>query len=372
MISITVMKQVRSLEHRAAQSLLDHDQNPETVLEELRCELAQAYTGQNGRPEEQAMRVARGCRNAALQALAFENSLSLLSQIQAGEIARLATDTTAESTARTARESFGMHTEDGGFEPRDVHFLGAFFQATNQCFDDTVRETTRQDLVDVWLTYDDEAGRRSEELLSTLSDTPQRELSSWDGHVLDWLTKGVPHTISAAERARKTNTTTTTIILNLLIAMQRRNSNQCTGQELAKVFLKELDAAVALSGGRREVVTTALGALICPHLTTSPVTIDAHGRYDLGPFRIKKHMTVPGTCVAYPLLHPGTRDPQKGRKKAQIVAHRENTNGGNFTPSYPHHSLRASEASLVAAAVMVGALWKDTVPFLATQPRHSS
>jgi hypothetical protein len=152
------------------------------------------------------------------------------------------------------------------------------------------------------------------------------------------------------------------MVFNELLGVQIDNDGKLTGPEVAQAILKRMDAAAALSGGRRNFITRVIGA--CPYPPGAPTTTDEAGHYSkLSPFAKRNHARVPGDCAAYPLLGPGADDPDRAEKLELIKWHRQTTNDGIITPEYPVDRIRSSEATIRAGAAIVGALWPDSRPF---------
>jgi hypothetical protein len=349
----------------AAQDLLDIHAQPEGSeprVDELHSVLEDASVT-IPRPEERALRVARGCRNAPLKALVLMGALRTLGRVRDGSLPEAAVETPDEEVQDIIDTNW-PDIEKAGLSPEECRLLATLWQETNNDFEYVAQwpPVQRPDLTKIWQTYDGEVGTTTTALLDLLDRLPKEELTKNDEHLLRWLAGGRPHETSAYMRARVTNQSTVVMVFNELLGVQLDNGGQLTGPEVANAILKRMDAAAALSGGRRDFITRVIGA--CPYPPGAPTTTDGSGHYSkLTPFGKRAHARVSGDCVAYPLLRPGASDPDRAEKLELIGWHRQTTNGGLKSPDYPADRIRSSETAVRAGAAIVGALWPDSRPF---------
>lgn len=349
----------------AAQDLLDSHAHPEESrprVEELE-EVLRKVSLTIQRPEERALRIARGCRNAALDALVHLGALRTLGRVRDGSLARTAMEASdAEVQGITA--NWPEIQEESGVSAKEGRLLAMLWRETNDDFEAVAQwpPVPRPDLTEIWQEYDEQVGTTTTTLLDALNAVPSDEQSRNDEHLLKWLAGGRPHETAAYKRARVTNRSTVTMVFNILLGRQLDNGGQLTGPELADAVLDHMDRATALSGGRRDCITSVIGT--CPHTPGDPTMTNSAGHYDrLVGFAKRTHVRVPGDCVAYPLLRAGASDPDREKALGLIKWHRETTNGGMESPDFPIDRIRSSEVAIRAGAAIVRVLWPDTPAF---------
>lgn len=350
----------------AGQQLLDRP--PEDSGETMR-ELADSIQGvfaeKPARPEEVRMAIARGCRNAAMGAIAFEGALLTLGRIQDGSLQQNVSVRQEGPVDESTHEFWQAVT---GFEPDDMHLLGTLYTETNADFSAAVAVTDeeRPDITDLWRSHHDVVNTSTTELLEVIAATPD-ERTARDKYLFDWHNGGAPFTTSAHERAAATNRPTVKVAFNLLVTEQRDTNNTLTGSQLAAAFRDNLDRAAGLAGGKHTVVTRKLTPACAPHEAASPLTVlDDNGHYDLGPFKSANHVRAPGDCPGYDLYMPGIQSPPREGQLAIIQWLRAHTNHGEISSWNPIDRIRAAEVSLFAAAAIAETLWPDKKPFQPT------
>jgi hypothetical protein len=337
-------------------SVTEYDARP--VVAGLRSNITNALGSKSlPYPEEVAMVVEKGCRNAALTPLIFEGSLQVLRWLKADP-----TYFAPWNDQQSQDAEINIWNVGGKLQPTDIAFLNTLNTMTNTAFASTIDKTRRNRpyLVDLWEDASEEYFTRRKVLVDKVKENPESEWTEHDKAILRHYEGGLKY-ISPIESAEATNITTTRSVFNILIAIQRRSGNVLTGRELALELLSNMNVASGLMSGRRDTVDPVIASKGDPYDEDFMKGVfNDTGLFNLGQFSLRAHARVSGDCPGHPLYSPGSHEQED---LGLIRGLRLLTNDGAFRPEYPSDKLRTGEANLFVGAVLAANIWGNAVPF---------